>query len=71
MYLVGLHIYYKMIHGSYNVKLMLGYYLKLSDIHFRMGSGESYVSLVTRVLFKKTGVHIPAWAREFYNLYRL
>jgi hypothetical protein len=50
---------------------MLGYYHKLGDFHLRMWSGNSSVSLVIRLRSRRCGVHIPAWTREFCNLYRL
>ena len=36
MYLVGLHVYYKMIHGPYNVKIDANFFGGGGDIRLRL-----------------------------------
>ena len=43
MYLVGLHIYYKMIHGPYNVKFV---YLVGLHIYYKMIHGPYNIKLI-------------------------
>ena len=38
VYLVGLHIYCKMIHGPYNIKLMVFIYITVANITLREGT---------------------------------
>ena len=70
MYLVGLHMYYKMIHGPYNIKFV---YLVGLHIYYKMIHGLYSIKLQNVLLRSATAINrilVSARWREITNEYQ-
>ena len=67
VYLVGLHIYYKMIHGPYNIKFV---YLVGLHIYYKMIHGPYNIELNLQILLDKNVSKDTQGQTEIFSVQR-